>query len=93
MPVPVPRDGDLPLSYAQQRLWFLDQLGTGSAYNVPWATRLQGELDLEAMRRAIDAVVARHEVLRTRFLPREGKPVLEILDALEQPTVASPPPG
>jgi amino acid adenylation domain-containing protein len=65
---PAPRDGDLPLSFAQERLWFLDQIDPGSpAYNVPLALRLVGVLDAGALAGALDAVVARHEALRTRF--------------------------
>ena len=64
----VPRHEPLPLSFAQQRLWFIDQLEQGSAqYNMPAALRLRGALDAEALQRAFDAIVARHEVLRTTF--------------------------
>jgi pristinamycin I synthase 3 and 4 len=66
----------LPLSYAQRRLWFIDQLEGGSAeYNMPQALRLRGELDLPALRRAIDTVVERHESLRTHFAQGGGEPV------------------
>ncbi|HEX7184130.1 MAG TPA: amino acid adenylation domain-containing protein, partial [Thermoanaerobaculia bacterium] len=66
--VPVSRDGDLPLSFAQERLWFLDQLEPGSAlYNVPAALRLSGELDLGALERSFGEVVRRHEILRTTY--------------------------
>jgi len=65
----VPRDGALPLSFAQQRLWFIDQLEEGSAqYNMPAALRLRGALDRDALQQTFDTVVARHEVLRTRFV-------------------------
>ncbi|WP_406725048.1 amino acid adenylation domain-containing protein [Streptomyces sp. GD-15H] len=73
----LPRDtGEpLPLSFTQQRLWFLDQLGgTGAAYNIPAAMRLSGRLDRPALLRALAAVVQRHEVLRTRFAEHEGVP-------------------
>ncbi|MEV1179173.1 amino acid adenylation domain-containing protein, partial [Nonomuraea sp. NPDC049784] len=71
--VPVPRDRPLPLSFGQQRLWFLDQLEPGSAeYNIPVALRLTGELDVNALRAALDAVVERHEVLRTRLVTVDG---------------------
>ncbi|MCA9751576.1 MAG: AMP-binding protein, partial [Gemmatimonadetes bacterium] len=57
------------LSYAQQRLWFLDQLDPGSvAYNVPLAVRIHGSLDVEALRRALRALAERHEALRTRIV-------------------------
>ncbi|HSX60572.1 MAG TPA: amino acid adenylation domain-containing protein, partial [Tahibacter sp.] len=64
----VSRERDLPLSYPQQRLWMLDRLDGGSAhYNLPAAFRIDGALDVDALRRALDGVVHRHEVLRTRF--------------------------
>jgi amino acid adenylation domain-containing protein/non-ribosomal peptide synthase protein (TIGR01720 family) len=71
-----PRPEHLPLSYAQQRLWFIDRLGGGSAeYNMPEALRLRGELDLQALKRTIAAIVQRHEILRTHFAEVEGEPV------------------
>ncbi|MFP2933969.1 non-ribosomal peptide synthetase, partial [Pyxidicoccus sp. 3LG] len=61
----------LPLSFAQQRLWFLDQLEPGSpAWNMPFALRLSGVLDTEALRRSLETLVHRHEALRTTF--RDG---------------------
>ncbi|HZB44769.1 MAG TPA: condensation domain-containing protein, partial [Pyrinomonadaceae bacterium] len=74
-PRPVPRDGELPLSFVQQRFWFLDQLMPGSAaYNIPTAVRLSGTLDAAALERSFDEVVRRHEVLRTTFAVVEGRP-------------------
>ncbi|HVR98030.1 MAG TPA: AMP-binding protein, partial [Thermoanaerobaculia bacterium] len=74
--VPLPRYGDLPLSFSQQRLWFLDQLEPGSpAYNVPLAVRLDGELRVDLLERAFAAVVGRHEALRTTFAAPAGRPV------------------
>nr|WP_050994151.1 non-ribosomal peptide synthetase [Streptomyces violaceusniger] len=72
---------EVPLSFAQQRLWFLDQLDPGSAeYVVPTAFRVQGPLDREALNIALDALVERHEVLRTRFgTSPDGDPV-QIID-------------
>ncbi|MGC4012795.1 MAG: amino acid adenylation domain-containing protein [Pseudomonas sp.] len=68
------RDGDLPLSAAQSRLWFFWQMEPASAaYNVPGALRLRGELDEPALRRAFDALVARHETLRTTFDEVDGQ--------------------
>ncbi|MFG2803951.1 condensation domain-containing protein, partial [Streptomyces pseudovenezuelae] len=65
----VSRDEHLPLSFAQQRLWFLDQMEPGSAeYNVPAPVPWTGSLDVEALGSALSALVARHEVLRTRLV-------------------------
>jgi len=75
----VPRDRDLPLSFAQERLWFLDQLTPGSpAYNVPVAFSVRSPLDVAALERAFGEVVRRHEMLRTSFPSREARPVQEI---------------
>ncbi|HEV3052104.1 MAG TPA: amino acid adenylation domain-containing protein, partial [Longimicrobium sp.] len=71
----VDRGARLPLSFAQQRLWFLEQMGDlGGAYHVPQRLRLKGELDREALVRTLDRLVARHEVLRTVFSVHEGRP-------------------
>ncbi|MFW3474300.1 amino acid adenylation domain-containing protein [Streptomyces microflavus] len=71
-----------PLSFAQERLWFMEQFAPGTAaYNIPVARRLRGPLDRPALQRALDAVVARHETLRTRYpATDDGRPVLEIAD-------------
>ncbi|MFE6829202.1 amino acid adenylation domain-containing protein [Streptomyces sp. NPDC057690] len=67
---PTPADRPAPLSFAQETLWFLDQLAPGQAtYNVGTAYRITGALDVEALRRALRATVARHETLRTAFGP------------------------
>jgi amino acid adenylation domain-containing protein/non-ribosomal peptide synthase protein (TIGR01720 family) len=72
--VKVERAGELPLSYAQERLWFLDQLEPGSTtYNVSMAVRMQGGLEVGVLERALIEVVRRHEVLRTRFTSTLGK--------------------
>lgn len=76
---PVPRTPDvaLPASFAQQRLWFLDQLeGAGSAYHMPVALRLRGTLNPQALVDSLAAVVRRHEVLRSRFETVDGAPLL-----------------
>ncbi|HEX2076750.1 MAG TPA: amino acid adenylation domain-containing protein [Longimicrobium sp.] len=71
--VPVDRTGALPLSFAQERLWAVDQMqGAGALYNVPMARRLEGPLDVEALRGALAAIVRRHEALRTVFREADG---------------------
>src|SRR5215831_11315736 len=72
----VSRDERLPLSYAQQRLWFIDQLEPGSAaYNVSIAFRLKGQLRIDGLQRALDRIVDRHEALRTHFAYTDNGPV------------------
>ncbi|HEX9939022.1 MAG TPA: amino acid adenylation domain-containing protein, partial [Longimicrobium sp.] len=79
---PVPRTAPLPLSFAQQRLWFLERMGElGGTYHIPTRLRLGGELDRAALRRALDAMLARHEALRTTFVEVEGEPVQRIAPA------------
>ncbi len=74
--VAVPRQGSLPLSHAQQRLWFVHQLEPDSAaYNVFSALTLEGDLDLALLRRSLDEVVRRHEILRTVFRLEGDRPV------------------
>ncbi|ASS75461.1 hypothetical protein CIG75_11055 [Tumebacillus algifaecis] len=73
------RDEPIPLSYAQQRLWFLDQLTPGSnAYNMPSALKLQGVLDVEAVKRSFNEIVRRHESLRTTF-QMEGEQAVQVI--------------
>ncbi|MDG1462564.1 MAG: amino acid adenylation domain-containing protein, partial [Gammaproteobacteria bacterium] len=72
----IARDQDLPLSFAQQRLWFLDQLDPENAvYSVPWAIGLSGPLRITALQNALDVLVQRHEVLRTTFPAADGNPL------------------
>ena len=74
--MPVPRTGNLPLSFAQQRLWFLDRLlPNKAAYNIPTVWRLRGQLDALALERSLNELVARHETLRTRFVLSGDAPV------------------
>ncbi|WP_346364369.1 non-ribosomal peptide synthase/polyketide synthase [Bosea sp. (in: a-proteobacteria)] len=74
--VPVPRDGALPLSFAQQRLWFIDELVPESSfYNIASAWRLVGAVSVPALQRSLDEIVRRHEALRTRFVLTEVEPV------------------
>ena len=68
-------DEPAPVSYAQERLWFLEQLeGSLTAYNIPMVWRFRGPLDNEALRKAVEAIVARHEPLRTVFVHHENTP-------------------
>ncbi len=84
--LPIPRDGPLPLSFAQQRLWFLNLFEPESpVYNVPTAFRLRGPLAEETLERALGELVRRHEVLRTTFPAVGGKPT--------QVIAPPPPPG
>jgi amino acid adenylation domain-containing protein len=77
---PVPREGHLPLSFAQQRLWFLEQMEPGtSVYHIPAAVRIAGPLDATALEGAVNEVVRRHEVLRTRFDVVDDRPV-QVID-------------
>ncbi|HEU0052591.1 MAG TPA: condensation domain-containing protein, partial [Longimicrobium sp.] len=74
--VPAPRDGPLPLSFAQERLWIVDRMEPGAAvYNVPAALRLSGALDAAALERSLGEIVRRHEALRTTFREAAGGPV------------------
>jgi amino acid adenylation domain-containing protein len=79
--LPAVRTGPLPLSYAQQRLWFLDQLDPGSAvYNMPFEMHLSGQLDQDALQRSLNKIVERHEALRTSFVVRDGSPWQQIAE-------------
>jgi aspartate racemase len=84
-PIPrAPREGVLPLSFAQERLWFFDQLEPGiPAYHIPMALRLTGALDVSALERSLSEIVRRHEPLRTAFPVLKGKPVQDIAPAVE----------
>ncbi|WP_433226976.1 condensation domain-containing protein [Actinomadura formosensis] len=76
----------VPLSYAQQRIWFFNQLDPTSAlYNVVGTARLRGRLDVDALRRAMDEIVRRHEVMRTTYALRDGEPVQVVRAAASLP--------
>ncbi|RKH43049.1 AMP-dependent synthetase [Corallococcus sicarius] len=78
--------GDAPLSPGQERLLFLDQLAAGSAaYNIPAAVELEGRLDVAVLTRSLEAIVHRHEALRTRFPRVQGRRVQDILPPSEVP--------
>ncbi|MEX5533303.1 condensation domain-containing protein, partial [Pseudomonas syringae] len=81
----VGRDLPLPLSWAQQRLWFLDQLdrAAGAAYHIPAGLRLRGRLDSDALQATLDRIVARHETLRTHFALHEGQAIQVIAPATQ----------
>jgi len=83
---PVPRDRELPLSFAQQRLWFIDQLEPGDpSYNIPTAFKIKGDFDPGIFKECIQTLVRRHESLRTTFDARDGKPFQVIHDQTEIP--------
>ncbi len=75
-----------PATFAQQRLWFLDQLHTGDVtYVIPWSIRLAGALDVEALRKTLNEIVRRHEILRTTFAVQGGEVVQMVSPALDLP--------
>ena len=74
----------LPLSFAQERLWFINQLEPDSiAYNLPFGVTIRGELDINHLDQALNLIIARHENLRTLFPSREGQAQQRILDSLD----------
>ncbi len=76
---PVPHEGLLPLSFAQERLWFLDQLQPGdSVYNMPLAVHLEGDLAVRSLSCTLGEIVRRHEVLRTSFTEHDSTPMQEV---------------
>lgn len=81
--VPTVRNGPIPLSFAQQRLWVLAQLDPDSvAYNIPIALRVRGQLDLDALQNSFNAVIRRHEALRTVFQTCTGVPMQVVAESL-----------
>ncbi|MGV9674912.1 amino acid adenylation domain-containing protein [Nocardia sp. NPDC003482] len=89
--VAVERPDRVPLSFAQQRMWFLNQFDTAAAvYNIPVAIRLSGALDVAALRRSVADLVARHEILRTVYPAIDGRPVQRVLPVAEVPVDLEP---
>src|ERR1700753_2359856 len=85
--IPVDRTASAPLSPAQERLWFLESLGTvGATYNIASAFRLQGDLNLSALQRSLAELIRRHESLRTRFESVDGS-ARQIVDAPTPPVL------
>lgn len=82
--LPVAREKDFPLSYAQQRLWFLDRLEPDSpTYNIPGAIRVSGSLDVALIEKSLNEIVRRHEALRTSFNEVHGRPCQVVTPELE----------
>ncbi len=81
---PASREGNIPLSFAQQRLWFINQFEEGydTNYNLPWALRLAGNLDIPALQRTFLTIIDRHESLRTTFQAIEGKGIQVIANQI-----------
>ncbi|MCW3816663.1 amino acid adenylation domain-containing protein [Micromonospora sp. DR5-3] len=84
---PRPADAEVPLSYAQERVWFMDQLAPGeAAYHIAVPLRVRGPLDVAALRAALAALTARHESLRTRFpADADGRPTVVVEETVEVP--------
>ncbi|MBZ5490381.1 MAG: non-ribosomal peptide synthase/polyketide synthase [Acidobacteriia bacterium] len=84
--VRIPRNGTIPLSYTQQRVWFIDRMTPdGSAYNIPAAVRIKGFLDLTVLERVLHEIISRHESLRTRFEIVDSGPRQVIDDTIAVP--------
>ncbi|WP_175409611.1 non-ribosomal peptide synthetase, partial [Streptomyces sp. TRM64462] len=84
--VPVDRSGPLPMSFAQERMWFLDRMSdAGDEYVLWFAWRMRGGLDRAAWQGALDDVVARHEVLRTALVEVDGRPAQRVIDGVGVP--------
>lgn len=85
--VPVPRGKDIPLSFAQQRLWIHDQLEPDIPNNISNALLIQGHLRLDILQRALDAIVERHEILRTKYSVVSEEPVQTVNPACSVPII------
>ena len=87
---PAPKGENVPLSFAQQRLWLLDQLEPdNNTYNISILLRLTGNLDHQALNQAINEVIKRHDILRTTFHKEEGKPPVQIVAPAQTLTLAT----
>ncbi len=85
----VPRNQPLPLSFAQQRMWFVDQLDPDNPlFNIPCTLRVDSQLNVSVLQQTIDALVERHETLRTNFASADGKPVQVIVPMRQIPVQA-----
>jgi amino acid adenylation domain-containing protein len=82
---PCPRNGNAPLSFTQQQFWLLDQAEPESCYNVCTAIKIEGPLEIQKLRRALEIIIARHEILRTNALINEGGPVQIIAPSMPLP--------
>ena len=81
--MPVSRDRVIPLSFSQRRLWFLQKLDPNlTAYNIPATFRIEGDLNVSALEKALREIVNRHEVLRTRIVEIDGQPLQQIISPL-----------
>jgi acyl carrier protein len=87
--LPVPHDQDIPLSFAQQRLWIIDRLGGagGSAYNMVAAVRLDGDLHIASFEASLERIIQRHEIMRTRFVTRQEKVIQVVQEKVVLPLV------
>src|SRR5512140_969866 len=90
-PTPRPDRSSAPLSFAQQRLWFLEQLDPGKpTYNLQYAARLRGPLDIAALDRSLAAVIRRHDALRTSFAEHHGETIQRVRPELDLPLIVEP---
>nr|WP_255457945.1 non-ribosomal peptide synthetase [Rhodanobacter sp. K2T2] len=90
LPMPtIPRDAALPLSFAQQRLWFLARFDAANpTYHIPVALQLTGEVDRSALTKSLATIFSRHEALRSMFVSRRGQPEVVLIDADRTPAIA-----
>ncbi len=81
MITPIPRTGEMPLSFSEERLWFINQLEPHApVYNIAQAFTLRGALDIRALEKSVERIIHRHESLRTTFISHNGKPMRVIAD-------------